>query len=137
MTRYLIDTNVISELTRPRPSNNVVEWLKKTPLEDQWICTITLAEIHKGIHLARDDKKRAYLKEWIETLRNSFKERIFGLDTDTAMTLGRLLAKKPTAIPPFDSIIAAVALTHSLTLVTRNVKDFDITGLKVLNPWNA
>lgn len=133
---YLIDTNALSELRRKKPNAAVVQWFAQRPSRSLYLSVLTLGEIRKGVEGVSDAKRRATLIDWLEVdLPNFFTGRILTVDAAVADRWGRLLAQAKRPLPVVDSLLAATALTHDLTLVTRNLKDFSVTGLNVLNPW--
>jgi predicted nucleic acid-binding protein len=134
--KFLIDTNVASELGRARPDRTVVAWLSKTAPEDQYLSVLTLGEIARGIaSIARRDQSRsASLQIWLDGLKDSYGDRIIDVDQEIAEHWGVLNAKR--SMPAVDSLLAATALVHGMTLVTRNIRDIADTGVKVLNPWD-
>lgn len=135
---YLVDTNVLSELRRKQPDGNVVGWLERRPPTTLFLSALTLGELRKGIELMPEgERKRSYL-DWLEIeLPRFFCGRILAIDELVADRWGRLVAQAGRALPAIDSLLAATALTHGLTLVTRNGKDFQHPGLEVVNPWQA
>ncbi len=123
MSGFLIDTNVLSEYNRRGgPDAGVKRWLETTYRQSQPVSVITLAEIQKGIELLAEGKRRAQLEEWLKQ------------DLE-AWFSGRIRAGRP--LPAVDSLIAATALAHDLTIVTRNTRDFEGIGATTLNPWEA
>ena len=133
---YLLDTNVISELVRPRPAQSVLAWFKNIPSEALHISVLTLGEIRKGIENMPDGARREKLRLWLEhELADWFGSRILPVDIPVADRWGRLVAQIGRPVPSIDSLLAATALHHELRLVTRNQKDFDYPGLEVVNPW--
>ncbi len=132
---FLLDTCVLSEMTRPRPDPDVVRWLQSTSDEGKFVSVISLGEIEFGVLSARDALRQARLSKWYaQVLLPSFGNRIIALDQPVATMWAAIRAKRPAA-PVIDAQIAATALVHDLTFVTRNVKDFQFDGLAVLNPW--
>ncbi|MDO8463980.1 MAG: type II toxin-antitoxin system VapC family toxin [Gallionella sp.] len=133
---YLLDTNVISELVRSKPSKAVLAWFENIPSEALHISVLTLGEIRKGIESMPDGARREKLRLWLEhELADWFGSRILPVDIPIADRWGRLLAQVKRPVPSIDSLLAATALHHELRLVTRNQKDFDYPGLEVINPW--
>lgn len=137
--RYLLDTCVISELVKKTPEPKVVSWIDAVPEENLLLSAITIGEIRKGIEKVRERKRKADLERWLgEELLVRFRGQILPLDEEVMLTwggmLGRLEARGRT-LPAIDSLIAALARHHRLTLVTRNVKDFEGCGVELLNPW--
>ena len=136
---YLLDTCVISELVRPAPDEKVLEWLENTPNERLYLSVVTIGEIRKGLIKLKESKKKTALTNWLNILLEDYQSRIFPIDLAVAENWGNIqgLAEKNGApMASIDSLIAAVAYTYNLTLVTRNVSDFEATRLPILNPWN-
>lgn len=133
---YLIDTNVISEHTRPRPETRVLTWLRTVPVGDQYISVLTLGEIRKGIEQHVKEPRREQLRLWLETeLTMMFGDRLLPISAEVADRWGRLRAEVGRSVPAIDSLIAATALHHDLRLVTRNERDYIFPGLTTVNPW--
>ena len=132
---WLLDTNVISELTRPTPHPGVVRWLGE--LEDEFfLSTLTLGEIHKGILDLPESARRRRLESWFDQeIRPWFAGRLLAVDERVALRWGRLLAEAGRPLPAIDSLLAATALEHGLTLATRNTTDVARTGVSLFNPW--
>ena len=140
MSGYLVDTNVLSEYNRPSgPDARVKRWLEATDRQAQYVSVITLAEIQKGIELLDEGKRRAELSRWFrQDLESWFSGRILPIDRHVAEYWASLLTRcirvgRP--LPAIDSLIAATALAHGLTVVTRNVRDFEVSGVAHFNPW--
>ena len=141
MTGWLLDTNVVSELRRPRPDIRVVRFVSSQPLHLLYVSVVTLAEIRFGIELVKDVSRRLELAEWLANkLRPMFDDRILEI-TEDIMLKWRLLVeegrKSGHTYPQPDVIIAATALHHGLTLVSRNTSDHERTGVPLLNPWTS
>jgi predicted nucleic acid-binding protein len=133
---YLLDTNVISELVRPKPAKEVLDWFENIPSEALHISVLTLGEIRKGVEQMPDGVRREKLRLWLEhDLVDWFGARVLPVDMPIADRWGRLLALVGRPVPSIDSLLAATALHHELRIVTRNQKDFDYPGLQVINPW--
>ena len=133
---YLLDTNVISELVRPKPAKIVLDWFENIPSEALHISVLTLGEIRKGVEQMPDGVRREKLRLWLEhDLVDWFGTRVLPVDVLVADRWGRLLASVGRPVPSIDSLLAATALRHELRVVTRNEKDFDYPGLQVVNPW--
>lgn len=135
--KFLIDTNVASELGRPRPDRNVVAWSHNVAPEDQYLSVLTLGELARGVsRLARRDGSRsAALQQWLDGLKRSYSDRIVDVDHEIAEQWGLLDAKR--SMPVVDGLLAATALVHGMILVTRKVRDVRDTGVAMLNPWEA
>lgn len=136
--RYLLDTNILSETIKKKPDNNVVSWLESVPQEQLYISVITIGEIRKGIEKLPTSAKCQKLLHWLETeLVSWFHLHIIPIDIEIAEKWGYLMAASKRPLPAIDSLISATALTHNLTLVTRNIADFkDVHALETLNPWD-
>jgi predicted nucleic acid-binding protein len=136
---YLLDTNVVSQLRRPeKAAANVRDWAARTPSAHFYLSVITVLEIEKGILLAeRKDKAQALaLRMWLEKdLLPGFDTRILAIDVAVARRCAGLHVPDPR--PDRDALIAATALVHGMTMVTRNVGDFEGAGVPLLNPWKA
>lgn len=142
MKGFLIDTNVLSEYNRPGgPDVGVKRWLETTDRQWQYVSVITLAEIQKGIELLAEGKRRAQLEQWLrQDLETWFSGRILSVDRQVAGCWASLVAqglRRGRPFPTVDSLIAATALAHDLTIVTRNVKDYEGLGATLLNPWQT
>ncbi|HEY6768923.1 MAG TPA: type II toxin-antitoxin system VapC family toxin [Candidatus Sulfotelmatobacter sp.] len=141
MSGFLLDTNCISESIRKRPESRVVSWLRAVDESLLYLSVLTLGEIRKGAAMFPDSKRRAHLETWLESdLRVRFAERILGVDAEIADRWGLLTAQaqhKGRPLAAVDGLIAATALEHNLTIVSRNVSDFDGTDVPVFNPWEA
>lgn len=133
---YLLDTNVISELVKPKPDKNVLKWFSHVPDDALYLSVLTLGEIRKGVERISNSSRREKLRLWLEhDLREWFGLRILPIGPDVADRWGRLLADVGRSVPSIDSLLAATALHHELRLVSRNVRDFDYAGVDVINPW--
>ncbi len=137
--RFLLDTNVISELVKPLPNENVWEWVNALPDEQLFISSITIGELQRGIELLPPSIRRSDYERWLqEQILTQYADRIIAVDTMVMLRWGALMAgtaAKGRPLPVFDSLLAATALTHNMQLVTRNVQDFAETGVQVVNPW--
>jgi predicted nucleic acid-binding protein len=135
---FLLDTNVVSEVRRKRPSPAVLDWLNATADDSLYISVLTLAEIRRGIELVSDPNKQAGLNSWVEqTLLPWLGTRMLPIDRAVAETWGRIAAVAGHPLPVIDSLLAATALTHGLCMVTRNTIDFGLPELRVIDPWQA
>jgi predicted nucleic acid-binding protein len=134
-----LDTNVVSELIRPRPDRNVVTWIKSVDEACLFLSVLTLGEIRSGILRLTAGARRIRLENWLETeLRQRFQGRILPVDHGIATRWGFLAAQAAAVgrpVPVVDALLAATALEHDLTFVTRNIADVSITGVQTLNPW--
>jgi len=133
---YLLDTNVLSELVRPKPDEAVLAWFANVPDESLYISVLTLGEIRKGVEGVPDAQRKERLRVWLEhTLPEWFGSHVLPVDVNVAERWGRLQADAQRPVPAIDSLLAASALHHELRMVTRNAKDFGYAGLEVINPW--
>jgi predicted nucleic acid-binding protein len=142
MSGFLIDTNVLSEYNRSSgPDPGVKRWLESTDRESQFVSVITLAEIQKGIELLSEGKRRSQLEEWLaQDLEAWFSGRVLPVDRRVAACWATLVARGVRTgrpLPTVDSMIAATALAHDLTIVTRNTKDFEVANAATINPWES
>jgi toxin FitB len=138
--KWLLDTNVVSEGVRERPSPKVMSWIAAKKSAETAISIVTLAELRDGASSARDAAKRRQLTEWIETeVVSSFGDRMLSLTTEILIDwirLARRLRGKGRMREAADLLIAATARVHDLTLVSRNARHFAGTGVVVYDPWN-
>lgn len=133
---FLIDTNVISEVRKGVRANPAVRgWFRKHAAQAHYLSALTVGEIRRGIEQVRtkDPVKAAVFEQWLSEITLIFEGRILGIGLDEAETWGRLGVDRN--LPEVDGLIAATALAHGLAVVTRNVKDFADSRLKVINPW--
>ena len=132
---YLLDTNVVSELRRPRPHPSVLEWMRAVPAEQLHLCAVTIGEIQAGIEITREqDPVRAEeLEAWLDDrVLDDFD--VLTLDGPAFREWARLMHRQSDTLIQ-DAMIAAVALVHGLTVVTRNVRDFEQLRVPVLDPF--
>jgi toxin FitB len=139
LTGWLLDTNVLSELRRPRPERKVLAFIAAQPLELLYVSAVSFAEIRFGIELLADAGRRAELNDWlVHKVRPMFEQRVLAV-TEDIMFKWRLLVedgrKSGHTFSQPDLIIAATALHHGLTLVSRDVGEYQIAKVPVLNPW--
>jgi hypothetical protein len=137
---FLLDTNVVSELMKPRPSRRVIAWAESTAEALMHLSVITIGEVRKGIELlGDDDPKRAALQSWLDRdVRIRFAGRLLAFDDGVAERWGQLEAlakKRRLTLPTIDAQLAATALHHGLTFVTRNTADIAPTGVPTFDPW--
>jgi len=139
VTNWLLDTNVLAELRRPRPAARVVQFVASQSLDRLYVSVVTFAEIRFGIELVKDVSKRMELNEWLEhKLRPMFEDRVLEI-TEDVMLKWRLLVedgrKSGHTFSQPDLIIAATALHHGMTIVSRDTSEFVIANASVFNPW--
>lgn len=137
---YLLDTCVVSELSRPRPDPGVVAWIAEADVISLHLSAITIGELRHGALRLPVGKRRTSLSIWSEKLRQSFSGRVLPIDESAALRWAEIAARAEQAGRPgslADGLIAATALDRGLTLVTRNVTDFEPFGVSILNPWTA
>ncbi len=136
---WLIDTNILSEIKRPRPDPHVVRFLTSIPQEDLLTSVVTLAEIRYGIEMQSDPARRAALAVWLDgTVRPMFAGRVLGIDEQTLVTWRFLAETGKRAGYTFsqpDLLIAAIAAEHTLTVVSRDTAPFQAAGVPVVNPF--
>jgi len=138
--KYLLDTCVISELVKPSPNPMVLDWLNDIPSERLFLSVITIGEIRKGLTKLPDSKRKDRLTEWLNSLLEDYQDRIYTIDLTVAENWGVMQGKAEKSGMPMssmDSLIAAIAYTHNLVLVTRNIIDFKATNLPINNPWKG
>lgn len=135
----LLDTCVISEMIKLKPATVVADWFEKQKSESLFISALTLGELQKGIAKLEQDDRKSFLQKCIQDdVINAFEGRILEVNGKIALLWGDLVAKTEKIgrrMPYIDSLIAATALTHDLTFVTRNTKDVEASGVKLFNPW--
>ena len=134
MNLYLLDTNVVSELRKPRPHGGVVAWLESVDDAQLHVSAVTLGEIQAGIELTReqDAAKAQEIEAWLESLADAY--NVLPMDAATFRAWARLMHRKSDTLYE-DAMIAATASVRGLTVVTRNVADFEALGLSVFNPF--
>jgi len=137
---FLLDTNVVSEWAKPRPDTGVVAWLAEADEDRVFISVITLAELRHGIEKLPAGARRDRLATWLsQQVPARFEARVLPVDAETADKWCGVIARGDAGGRPvgtMDAFIAATAEQHNLTLVTRNVSDFDVLGIRLFNPWN-
>jgi toxin FitB len=135
--RFLVDTNVISELAKPRPDAHVRRWAS-VGIEAAFMSSISIGEIIKGIERLAAGQRRSALEDWLNVLStDAFKARVIPVDEVIAAEWGRLSAEVRRTLPCADSLLAATARVHGLAIVTRNVRDFADFRVSIVNPWLA
>jgi toxin FitB len=141
VTAWLLDTNVLSELRRPRPDPKVVAFVAAQPLDLLHVSVVTFAEIRFGIELVKDAARRMELNEWLEhRLRPMFEDRVLEITEDIMLTWRLLVEegrKRGHTFSQPDLVIAATALHHGLTIVSRDTSDYETANVPVLNPWTT
>jgi toxin FitB len=126
---YLLDTNVLSETRKRQPEAGVANWIAATPPDRLHVSVLTLGEIEQGIARVRgrgDQSQAAALERWLRDVQAGFEDRVLPVTLPVAAAWGR---------QQYDALLAATARVHGLTVVTRNVKDFEVAGVQVLNPF--
>jgi predicted nucleic acid-binding protein len=133
---YLLDTNVVSELRKPRPHGAVLAWIESVDDAQLFVSAVTLGEIQAGIELTReqDATKANEIEVWLEQVASAY--NVLPMDAATFRQWARLMHKKSDTLYE-DAMIAATSKVHGLIVVTRNVADFQELGLKVLNPFGS
>jgi predicted nucleic acid-binding protein len=131
---YLLDTNVVSELRRARPHGGLLAWLQDMQDQDLHLSAVTIGEIQSGIEITReqDQAKAAAIEAWLEQVAETY--NVLSLDTRTFRVWARLMHRRTNSLIE-DAMIAATAAVHHLTVVTRNVRDFEGLGVLTLNPF--
>ena len=133
---YLLDTNVVSELRRPRPNPTVVAWLERVVDTDLHLCAVTLGELQAGVEITReqDPRKAAEIDAWIDRVAETW--NVLPLDGRVFRTWAKLMHRQSDHLLA-DALIAATAAVHHLVVVTRNVRDFVQLGAETLDPFAA
>jgi toxin FitB len=139
MTGFLLDTNCISEIVRLKPEPSVMAWIEAAEETLLYLSVLTLGEIRKGLAALRQGKRRSRLEAWLEVeLQARFSGRILSIDAAVADRWGLLTANariRGKPLSTIDGLLAATAIHHNLTIVSRNVGDFTDTQVPVVNPW--
>ena len=131
---YLLDTNVISELRRPRPNRTVLAWISNVAVDQVYLSAVTIGELQAGVENAKEqDAARAtVIESWVDGVAGSYK--VLPMDGPTFRRWAQLMHRQPPDLIP-DAMIAATAPVHNLTVVTRNIRDFQRLGLTAINPF--
>jgi predicted nucleic acid-binding protein len=141
VTGWLLDTNVLSELRKPKPSTKVVAFVSAQPIEALFVSSVTIAEIRFGIEILVDASQRGALQDWLtHVVRPMFERQILPVSEDVIFKWRMIVADGRKAGHTFshpDVIIAATALCHGLTVVSRDAKDFRLVTARIHNPWTA
>jgi tRNA(fMet)-specific endonuclease VapC len=137
--KYLLDTNIISELISKNPNEKVVKFINDLNVDDVFLSAITIGEIKSGIENVQSNAKKELLSQWLHNdLLYKFENRIISIDIEIMLTWGSInhkLKKQGQALPIMDSIIGATCLSKELALITRNEKDFQNLAIKIINPF--
>ena len=137
---YLLDTCIISELTKKQPNPKVVKWISNIEESSLFISVLTIGELHKGIEKLPESKKKDKLHNWVVyDLKKRFENKIIDFDLHTATIWGKIQANSELlgqTLPAIDALIAATGISYDLIVVTRNTKDMEISGVDLLNPWS-
>ena len=136
--KVLLDTNVLSEVKRPRPDPRVIARLASTPSDDKFLSVVTVGEVLNGIERMQPGRRRRELQEWIEEAVRDFAARIVPVDLETVRVWSQVTARASAAgrvVPATDGLIAATAIRHGLHVMTRNTPDFQATGALLIDPW--
>ena len=138
---YLLDTCVLSELIKPIPNQNVIDWISGINERCLFISVLTIGEIHKGIAKLPESRKKEDLHRWVKSeLKERFNNKILNIDVRVATTWGKVQATSEHAgqpLPSIDGLIACTAIVHDLTVATRNTKDMKASGVALINPWEG
>ena len=136
---YLLDTCVISELVKSEPNDSVVKWIRTVPDSGFYLSVITIGELYKWIEKLGQSKRKKSLSYWIESnLLKRFENRILPIDLLVMQTWAKIEASAEASsriMPAIDSLIAATAMAHDLSVVTRNIKDMQASGVRLFDPW--
>ena len=133
---FLLDTNVVSELRRKRPEPRVLHWFERVDDQQLYLSVLTIGEIRRGIERLTDPMQRSQLTVWLEgTLFPWLGSHLLPVNLTIAERWGHLCGTAGRPLPAIDSLLAATALEHGLTLVTRNLSAFKLPGIRILNPW--
>ena len=141
MSGFLVDTNVLSEAVRTKPEPRVLDWIGAVDETLLYLSVLTLGEIRRGLALLPQGRRRTRIEAWIDVeVQSRFAGRILPITSAVAARWGLLAAeakKDGRALATIDGLLAATALEHNITVVTRNVRDYRDTHVLLLNPWNS
>ena len=138
--KYLLDTNVVSELARRIPDDNVVRWFSSVEEDALYLSAPVIGELVFGVSKLEDGVQKDRYAGFVQEIRNRFGNRVLTFDDTTAEAWGRLrgaLVRRGKTLPMIDSMIAAMALVHGMTVVTRNTRDFETAGVSLYNPFKT
>ena len=138
--RYLLDTCILSEPFKRQPNPHVIAWLRSVEQVCLYTPSVVLGEMRKGVEMMPASVRRGMLEKWLADYLRFYADNIMAFDAEVAMTWGKLVGRlrlEGVSLPVIDSQIAATAIHHGMTLVTRNVRDMQATGVEVLNPFPA
>ena len=138
MSGHLLDTNAVSELTKDNPNPVVISYLNS--LDDSWLSVSVIQELELGIQLLPEGRRRNRLREWLSGLLDDFDGRILPIErlaAEWAATFQARVRKSGGKLELGDALIAGTAMANDMTVVTRNVRDFDGLDLDIINPWEA
>ncbi len=132
---YLLDTNVVGEIQRPTPDRRVVRWIESVRSHDLYLSVLVLGEVRQGIERLRprDPDRAAGYERWLEVLESTYVDHILPVSAEVADEWGRLNGRRKW--PVVDCLLAATAKVHDFTLVTRNGRDVEGTGVRLLDPF--
>jgi tRNA(fMet)-specific endonuclease VapC len=136
---FLLDTCVVSEFVAKAPNQNVMRWLNRQAEERLFLSVITIGELHRGIERLPTSRRREHLGQWLaDDMLERFRGRVLSIDPSVMLRWGALRAQLDQLgrpLSPMDSLIAATALSHGLQLVTRNARDYEDSGVAIVDPW--
>lgn len=139
--KYLLDTCLVSELVKPKPQPAVLRWLDTRDENSLFLSVLTIGELHKGISKLPDSVRKEELRSWVNhDLTIRFSSRLLDVDHEIATNWGMMQGeaeRRGEKLPVMDSLIAATARAHNLTVVTRNCRDLERCGVHVCNPWEG
>lgn len=141
MNGWLLDTNVVSELRKPKPSKLVLDWIRATGSSKLFLSSITFAEIRFGIEMQHDPDLRSRLSIWLDTVvRPMFEGRVVEVNEDVPLEwqlMGEALARQKRTVQEPDLLLSAITRHYRLNMVSRDIKHIKATGIPVLNPWTG
>jgi predicted nucleic acid-binding protein len=135
---FLLDTNVVSELRKPNRDQRVSSWFEQVESSDIYLSVLVAGEVRQGIERLRrrgDNEQADVFERWLMALKDNYADRVLAISTAVAERWGRLNAVKP--LPVIDGLLAATAIEHDLTLVTRDSVTLEASGARLLNPWRS